>query len=72
MLVRPALNVFSHSLDYALKRLSCNRTMEQSKLFIFNFFSFGEPCCCCYSGREFMFLQWGEIILVFIPNRKRF
>lgn len=59
MLVRPALNVFSHSLDYALKRLSCNRTMEQSKLFIFYFLVLGsraaaaatvEENSCFYSG----------------------
>lgn len=66
--MHPALNVFSHSLDYALKLLSCNRTMEQSNKTVF--FLVWE-----------LLLQWkrntvvftvGEILLVFIPNRKRF
>lgn len=59
LLVHPALNVFSHSLDYALKRLSCNRTMEQSNKTVFFLFCLGDVCCC-YSGGEIMFLQQGK------------
>lgn len=37
LFVHPALNVFSHSLNYAFKRPPCNRKMEQSKAFYYFF-----------------------------------
>lgn len=71
MLVHPALNVFSHSLDYALKTsiMQQNNGAKQQNCFLF-----------CFFGSYVLPLQWkrnnvftvGEIILVFIPNRKRF
>lgn len=37
LFVHPALNVFSHSLNYAFKCPPCNRKMEQSKAFYYFF-----------------------------------
>ena len=73
--VHTALNVYS--LDYALKLLSCNRTMEQSnKPFFFVLFCFLVFFCLVWE----LLSQWkrnnvfigGEIVLVFTPNKKRF